>query len=341
MGSGLRGYLFCTLKITIHLQSIHIVLSLNYYIWTLPKRDFKDSFKVDLINYIPSMKENKDQEWLFEIKPKDDFFRLHLKEVWQYRDLLMLLVKRDVVTLYKQTVLGPLWYLIQPLFTSVIFTIIFNNIAGIDTGKVPPFLFNLASITVWNYFSSCLTSTSDTFKANASLFGKVYFPRIIMPLSVVISNLIKFGLQLLIFIAFYIYYLIIGRDIAPDNLVILFPILVLVMGLLGLGLGMIVSSMVTKYRDLTFLIGFGIQLLMYLSAVNYPLDLIRQKMPNYSWIIDYNPMAYTIELSRYMLLNTGTFSIGSFVYTIVFAVVVFFIGLLIFNKTEKSFIDTV
>ncbi|MGK4569302.1 ABC transporter permease [Flavobacterium sp. 3HN19-14] len=281
------------------------------------------------------------QQWLFEIKPKDAFFRLHLKEVWQYKDLLMLLVKRDVITVYKQTVLGPIWYLIQPLLTSVIFTILFNNIAGIQTGNVPPFLFNLASITVWNYFSTCLTTTSDTFKTNASLFGKVYFPRIIMPLSIVISNLLKLGLQLLIFIGFYIYYLFIGKDIAPNSTIILFPVLVIIMGLLGLGLGMIISSMVTKYRDLTFLITFGVQLMMYVSAVNYPLTLIRQKLPGYSWIIDYNPMAYIIEFSRYMLLNTGEFSSYFLAYTIIVTIIIFFSGLLIFNNTEKKFIDTV
>ncbi len=287
------------------------------------------------------MNQNTNQEWLFEIKPKDKFFKLHLKEVWLYRDLLMLFVKRDVVTLYKQTVLGPLWYLIQPLFTSVIFTIIFNNIAGIQTGTIPPFLFNLASITAWNYFATCLTSTSDTFKTNASLFGKVYFPRIIMPLSIVISNLIKFGLQILIFIGFYIYYLSIGEDISPNRMIILFPLIIAIMGFLGLGIGMIISSMVTKYRDLTFLITFGIQLLMYVSAVNYPIDLIKQKMPNYSWIVDYNPVAYIIEFSRYMLLNTGSFSISALLYTLAVTIIIFMFGLLIFNKTEKSFIDTV
>jgi len=287
------------------------------------------------------MNQNTNQEWLFEIKPKDKFFALHLKEVWLYRDLLMLFVKRDVVTMYKQTVLGPLWYLIQPLFTSVIFTIIFNNIAGIQTGTIPPFLFNLASITAWNYFSTCLTATSDTFKVNAGLFGKVYFPRIIMPISIVISNLIKFGLQILIFIGFYIYYLCIGENISPNRMIILFPLIIAIMGFLGLGIGMIISSMVTKYRDLTFLISFGIQLLMYVSAVNYPMDLIKQKMPNYSWIVDYNPMAYVIEFSRYMLLNTGIFSIGALLYTLAVTVIIFILGLLIFNKTEKSFIDTV
>ncbi|KAF2333129.1 ABC transporter permease [Flavobacterium daemonense] len=284
---------------------------------------------------------NTTNDWLFEITPKNKFFSLNLKEVWQYRDLLFLFVKRDVITVYKQTVLGPLWYLIQPLFTSVTFTIIFNNVAGINTGKVPPFLFNLAGITVWNYFTSCLNGTSDTFKANAGIFGKVYFPRLITPLSVVISNLIKFGIQFLIFIAFYLYYYSQGADVALNGLVIFFPLLIVIMGILGLGLGMIISSMVTKYRDFSYLVGFGIQLLMYLSAVMYPINLIKAKLPDYGWIVEYNPLAYIIETSRYMLLNVGEISILGLTYTFGVTVAVFFGGLLVFNKTEKSFIDTV
>jgi lipopolysaccharide transport system permease protein len=284
---------------------------------------------------------NTTNDWLFEITPKNKFFSLNLKEVWQYRDLLFLFVKRDVITVYKQTVLGPLWYLIQPLFTAITFTIIFNNVAGINTGNVPPFLFNLAGITVWNYFTACLNGTSDTFKANAGIFGKVYFPRIITPLSVVISNLIKFGIQFFIFIAFYCYYYIQGKDLSLNGSVLLFPFLILVMGILGLGLGMFISSLVTKYRDFSYLIGFGIQLLMYLSAVMYPMELIKQKLPGYGWIVEYNPLAYIIETSRYMLLNVGEISILGLCYTTIITIVVFFLGLLVFNKTEKSFIDTV
>lgn len=287
------------------------------------------------------MNTNTTNDWLFEITPKNKFFSLNLKEVWQYRDLLFLFVKRDVITVYKQTVLGPLWYLIQPLFTAITFTIIFNNVAGINTGNVPPFLFNLAGITVWNYFTACLNGTSDTFKANAGIFGKVYFPRIITPLSVVISNLIKFGIQFFIFIAFYCYYYIQGKDLSLNGSVLLFPLLILVMGILGLGLGMFISSLVTKYRDFSYLIGFGIQLLMYLSAVMYPMELIKQKLPDYGWIVEYNPLAYIIETSRYMLLNVGEISILGLCYTAIITIVVFFVGLLVFNKTEKSFIDTV
>lgn len=285
--------------------------------------------------------ENGDKEWLFEITPTNNFFTLNLSEVCQYRDLLFLFVKRDVVTVYKQTVLGPLWYIIQPLFTSITFTLIFNRIAGINTGVVPPFLFNLAGITIWNYFSSCLNETSDTFKKNASVFGKVYFPRVIMPLSVVISNLLKFGIQFLIFIVFYIYFYVHGAPISLNLTLLFFPFLIILMGFLALGLGMIISSMVTKYRDFTYLVSFGVQLLMYVSAVMYPISLVVTKLPEYGWLIKYNPLAYIIETSRYMLLSVGNISIQGLLYTTVITVVFFFLGLLIFNKTEKSFIDTV
>jgi lipopolysaccharide transport system permease protein len=285
--------------------------------------------------------EHTNTTWLFEITPKNKFFSLNLKEVWQYRDLLMLFVKRDVVTVYKQTVLGPLWYLIQPLFTSITFTIIFNNLAGISTGSVPPFLFNLAGITVWNYFTACLTGTSNTFGANAGIFGKVYFPRLIVPISIVISNLIKFGIQFMIFIAFYVFYYLKGATVGLNGSVVFFPLLIVLMGVLGLGLGMFISSLVTKYRDFSNLIGFGVQLLMYLSAVMYPMALIKEKLPSYGWLVQYNPLAYIIETARYMLLDVGQISVFGLLYTFVVTAIVFFVGVLIFNKTEKSFIDTV
>ena len=280
-------------------------------------------------------------EWLYEIGPKNNFFSLNLKEVWRYRDLLMLFVKRDIVTVYKQTVLGPLWYLIQPLFTSIIFTLIFNSVAGISTGTVPPFLFNLAGITIWNYFTSCLNETSDTFKKNANVFGKVYFPRIIMPLSIVISNLLKFGIQFLIFVAFYLYYVFQGTVVAPNEMVFLYPLLVVLMGILGLGLGMLISSMVTKYRDLSFLVVFGVQLLMYGSAVMYPMALLQEKIPEYAWLVQYNPLAYIVEAARYLLLDMGTVSFSGILYTVGVTFLILTIGILSFNKTEKSFIDTV
>ena len=280
------------------------------------------------------------QKWLFVITPKTKLIDFNFKEVWQYRDLLMLFVKRDVITLYKQTILGPLWYLIQPLFTSVIFTLVFNNVAGIQTGGIPPFLFNLAGITTWNYFKECLTATSDTFKKNEQIFGKVYFPRIIMPMSIVLSNLLKFGIQLLILIAFYLYYaLYAGAAIRPSEYLFLFPVLVLCMGMLGLGLGMIISSMVTKYRDLTFLVSFGIQLLMYISLVVIPLSLFQDK--GVEWLVMYNPMGYIIEMARFLLLNEGNISQFGILYTIVSSILALLFGIVIFNKTEKTFIDTI
>jgi len=288
-----------------------------------------------------NLTDNNNENWLFEITPKNKFFSLNLKEVWQYRDLLFLFVKRDVVTVYKQTVLGPLWYLIQPLFTSITFTIIFNTVAGIETGTVPPFLFNLAGITVWNYFTACLNGTSNTFASNAGIFGKVYFPRLIVPLSVVVSNLLKFGIQFFIFVVFYLYFYYNGAAVHINSLVLFFPFLVVMMGVLGLALGMIISSLVTKYRDFSYLIGFGVQLLMYLSAVVYPMALIQQKMPEYAWLVEYNPLAYIIETTRYLLLDVGQISITGLLYTFILIILLFFTGLLIFNRTEKSFIDTV
>ena len=283
----------------------------------------------------------KEDKWLIEISPSNRLLDLNLKEVWRYRDLLFLFVKRDVITLYKQTILGPLWYLIQPLFTTVIFTLIFNNLAGIQTGEIPPFLFNLAGVTTWNYFRECLTATSDTFKKNEQIFGKVYFPRVIMPISIVISNLLKFGIQFGIFIAFYMYYSFKGYDLSLGLNVLAYPLVILAMGLMGLGLGMIISSLVTKYRDLSFLVSFGVQLLMYLSAVVYPISLAKERFPDLAWVIEYNPLAYLIEITRFVLIGEGTVTNFGIVYTAVITVLSLLFGLLIFNKTEKSFIDTI
>lgn len=283
-----------------------------------------------------------DDKWLYTISSKKKLIDFNLKEIWRYRDLLILFVKRDVVTLYKQTILGPLWYVIQPLFTSVIFTLVFNNLGAIKTDGIPPFLFNLAGITAWNYFKECLNKTSNTFTANKSIFGKVYFPRIIMPLSLTISNLLKFGIQLFIFFGFYIYYVIQGMDLGFSSNTALFPIYVIMMALLGLGLGMIISSLTTKYRDLTILLGFAVQLLMYLSAVPYPVSEAKAKFPPLvATIVEYNPLTQIIEGFRYILLDSGTFSWTGFIYTLIVSFIIFLVGIVIFNKTEKSFIDTV
>jgi len=285
------------------------------------------------------MQQNDD--WLFEIGSKKRWFEIDWREIWRYRDLLFLFVHRNLITIYKQTILGPLWFFIQPLFTSITFTIIFNNVAGIKTGNIPPMLFNLAGITIWNYFTACLTDTSDTFKSNASIFGKVYFPRLITPISVIITNLVKMSIQFILFIILYVIFLYNGMSHVMDFNIIFFPLLVINMGLLGLALGMIISSMVTKYRDLSFLVSFGVQLLMYGSAVMYPLSLIKEKMPKYAWIFEYNPLAYLIETTRYVLLGQGSFSWNGMLYTIGVTIFLLIIGLLLFHRTEKSFIDTV
>ena len=289
------------------------------------------------------MQTTKNTQWLYTISAKRPLIHFNFREIWRYRDLLILFVKRDVITVYKQTLLGPLWYFIQPLFTALVFTLIFNNLANIPTGNgVPGFLFNLAGVTLWNYFKACLSGTSNTFVKNQNIFGKVYFPRVIMPLSTVISNLVKFGIQILIFIVFYLYYFFVkDANVAPTAELIGFPVLVLFMGLLGLGLGMIISSLTTKYRDLSFLVTFGVQLLMYGSAVMYPLSYFKEKLPKYSWIIEYNPISALIESFRHMTIGVGQFSLGYLSYAIAISTIIFLLGLIVFNRTEKQFIDTV
>lgn len=283
-----------------------------------------------------------DQDWLYEIKPKGKLIDLNLREIWRYRDLLVLFVKRDIVTVYKQTVLGPLWYFIQPLFTSVIFTLIFNNIGDVKTGTIPAFLFNLAGITLWNYFKECLTTSSTTFTANAGLFGKVYFPRFIVPASKIISGLFKYAIQLGIFIIFFLYFLFYKEVvIVPSQWFWLFPLCVLNVALIAAGVGMILSALTTKYRDLTILVSFGVNLLMYISAVMYPLGEIRRKLPDYYWLIEYNPLAQTIELYRNLLLGSGEIRFSVFLSSLAIGIILFFVGLVIFNRTEKTFIDTV
>lgn len=233
--------------------------------------------------------------------------------------------------------------MIQPLFTSVIFTLIFNNLGQIKTGNVDPFLFNLTGITLWNYFKQCLTGTSNTFTKNQNIFGKVYFPRVIMPLSVTISNLVKFGIQFLILIGFYIFYLIKGDDLSVSvNYLMLLPLYVFMMALFGLGFGMLLSAMTTKYRDLTVLVGFGVQLLMYLSAVPYPLSEAEDKFPKtVATLVEYNPLSQIIEGFRFVVLNVGTIEVSKIFITLITCILMFLVGLVIFNKTEKSFIDTV
>ena len=282
------------------------------------------------------------EDWLYEISAKQPWLDFKFKEIWRYRDLLMLFVKRDIITVYKQTILGPLWYLIQPLFTSVIFTLVFNNLGSISTGGVPAFLFNLAGITAWNYFTACLSGTSNTFRANAGIFGKVYFPRVITPLSVTLSGLFRFGIQLFIFAVFYGVYYYQGMRLGLNWQIVLVPFYIICMALMGLGLGMTISAMTTKYRDLTVLVGFATSLLMYLSAVPYPLSEAKEKFP--SEVVDYvvwNPLSQIIEGFRNILLNQGHMTLDQIGYVGLVSVVLFLFGLVIFNHTEKNFIDTV
>jgi lipopolysaccharide transport system permease protein len=278
--------------------------------------------------------------WDLIIRPKDRWLDLHLDELWRYRDLLWMFVRRDFVSVYKQTILGPLWFFIQPLFTTLVFTIVFSGMAQISTEGLPPMLFYLAGTTAWNYFAACLTKTSTTFTANAGIFGKVYFPRLITPLSIVVSNLVQFGIQFVLFLGFFCYYLLSGAAIHPDwtGICVLTPLLLLIMGLLGLGCGIIVSSLTTKYRDMQFLVGFGIQLLMYGTPVIYGIASIPAK---YRPWIGANPMTPVIECFRSIYLGTGSWSIGSLFYAAGFTVVTLFLGLLIFHRVEKTFMDTV
>ncbi len=278
------------------------------------------------------------EDWTLVIRPKTRWFDLHLTDLWRYRDLVMLFVKRDFVATHKQTILGPLWFIIQPLLTTLTFTLIFGNIAQLSTDGLPKILFYLSGITAWSYFSQCLINTSDTFSANASLFGKVYFPRLAVPVSIVISNLIKFAIQLALFLAFYFYFLVKGAPIRPTWALLLLPVLLLLMAALGLGSGIIVSSMTTRYRDLRYLVQFGAQLLMYSTPVIIPLS----KLPaQYRWIMLANPMTPIIETFRYSLLGTGTFSWGLLSFSAAATLFILVIGVLLFNHVEKTFMDTV
>ena len=279
------------------------------------------------------------EEWDLIVKPKSSWFEFNFKEIWRYRDLLFMFVKRDIVSTYKQTILGPLWFFIQPILTALTFTIIFGNIANLSTDDKPKFLFYLAGTTCWNYFADCLNSTSGTFINNASIFGKVYFPRLISPLSVVISSVLKFLIQFLLFIGVFIVMYFNDANLQPNKLMLLIPFLVLLMGIMDLGLGIIVSSFTTKYRDLRFLISFGIQLFMYITPVILPLSQFKGIMKK---VVMANPMTPIIETFKAAFLGVPKdYAINGLFYTTIFTVVVFCLAILIFNKVEKSFMDTV
>jgi lipopolysaccharide transport system permease protein len=278
-------------------------------------------------------------QWDMVIEPHRHLLDLKLGDLWRYRDLVMLFVRRDFVSVYKQTILGPLWYLIQPLLTTVIFTVIFGNIAKLPTDGLPQFLFYMSGTVVWSYFASCLTKTSETFVQNANLFGKVYFPRLAVPVSILISNLITFFIQFALFLVFVLYFVLRGTTIQVNWLwVALSPLLLLMMAGLGLGLGIIVSSLTTKYRDLRFLVQFGVQLLMYATPVIYPVSSIPAR---FQWIIQANPMTPIVEAFRYAFLGAGTVNLPNLAYSLGFMLVVVILGSIIFNRVEQTFMDTV
>jgi lipopolysaccharide transport system permease protein len=288
------------------------------------------------------MKETEAQRWDLVIKGRTSLFDVRLADLWRYRDLLWMFVRRDFVSFYKQTILGPLWFFIQPIFTTIVFTFVFGNLAGISTDGLPDVLFYLSGITAWNYFADCLTKTSTVFKDNANIFGKVYFPRLIMPLSIVVSNLVRFGVQLLLFVGMMVYfYFFTDEHFGVTPAIALFPVLLLLMAMLGLGLGLIITAVTTKYKDLTFLVTFGVQLLMYATTVIYPLSEARAKFSDMAWLIELNPMTGIIEAFRYAFLGKGVFTMGSMGYSAGVSLVVLLLGIVIFNKTEKNFVDTI
>ncbi len=283
--------------------------------------------------------EEERQAWTEIITPSTNLFDLRLGEVWRYRDLLWLFVRRDFIAQYKQTILGPLWHLIQPIFTTIIFLFLFGRIANIPTDGIQPMLFYMSGITIWNYFSACLTSTSNTFLANANIFGKVYFPRLVLPLSVILSNVVRFFIQFGLLLVMMIWFQFHGHPIHFTFYWIYIPILVVLMAGIGLGLGIIISSLTTKYRDLAILLGFAVQLGMYATPIAYPLSFLKSR--GYEKLISANPLSPVVECFRYCLFGKGTFTPESLTYSVIFMLCVLFMGSVIFNKVEKSFMDTV
>jgi lipopolysaccharide transport system permease protein len=287
------------------------------------------------------MIEPAEENWDIEITPGNRLFSLGLKDVWHYRDLLVLLVRRDFVSFYKQTILGPIWFFVQPIITILIYNLVFNNLAAIGTDTIPGPIFYLSGIILWNYFSDCLTKTSTVFRDNAALLGKVYFPRLIMPLSIILSNLIRFMVQFILFVILLVIYHFMGSPITPNLYILLFPVLMVIIAALGLGLGMIISAVTTKYRDLAFVVAFGVPLVQYTTSVIFPLSAAIVKYPAYSWVIKFNPITAVIETYRYGILGKGTFSWALLGYSGMVTAILLFTGIVIFNKVEKTFVDTV
>ena len=274
----------------------------------------------------------------YTIQPKRHWLDINFKEIWQYRDLLVLFIRREIVVMYKQTILGPLWFFIQPMLTTLMFLLVFNGIAKIPTDGVPPILFYLGGITIWNYFAESFRLTSDTFTKNAAIFGKVYFPRAIMPMAVVISNLVKFGIQFLLFLGVYLYYFFTVDTINPNVILFYFPLFILLIALMGLSFGMVISALTTKYRDLKFLLQFAVQLWMYATPVIYPISQIPDR---YRTFIMLNPLTSIVEAFKYSFTGVGYLSHKALIYSAIFTIVMLFLGIVIFNKTEQNFMDTV
>lgn len=282
-----------------------------------------------------------DKNWDLIIQNKSSLFRLDLHEVWRYRDLLRMYVKRDIITFYKQTILGPMWFFIQPIMTTIMFMFVFGGIAGISTDGVPQAVFYLAGLVCWNYFADCLTKCSDTFNANQQIFGKVYFPRLIVPFSIVISNMVKMGIQLVLFLAVYAYYFIVLGTFEINWTIVLFPVLLLMLASLGLGFGLVISSLTTKYRDLRFLITFGVQLWMYATPVIYPLSVMKQNYPDKIWVIVANPLTAIIETFKYGFTGVGVFEWNYLLYSFVMSIAVLLLGIIVFNRVQKNFMDVI
>ena len=280
-----------------------------------------------------------DEKYSTIIEPKTSLLSVDFKEIWRYRDLFSMFVKRDIITQYKQTILGPAWFFIQPLLTMVMYMIVFGGIAGISTDGLPQALFYLAGILCWQYFADCLNKTSSTFTTNQNIFGKVYFPRLIVPLATVSSNLVRLFIQLFLFVVVYVYYLVVGVDVAPNWYALLFPVLVLMLAGLALGFGIIISSMTTKYRDLTILFTFVVQLWMYATPIIYPLSTIKNETVRMVMLL--NPITSIVETFKYGALGIGSFSWGALGYSFGFMVVLLAVGIVVFNKVQRSFMDTV
>ena len=276
--------------------------------------------------------------WTIEIKPKKKWLDVDIKGIWRYRDLYYMYVKRDIITVYKQTVLGPLWFIIQPVFTTIMFVFVFGNLAGISTDGMPQPLFYMAGILLWTYFTSCFDACSNVFANNAGVFGKVYFPRLVVPLSAITSNLIKFGIQLLLFIAMYIYFATQGAPIMVNWYILLFPFLVFMIAFHALSWGLIVSALTTKYRDLQQLVAFGVQLLMYATPVIYPMSTTGGDVRT---ILELNPLTPIFEAFKYSCMGCGSLSWGGLLYSTVFMLTTLFLSVIIFNRTERNFMDTV